>query len=842
MKLRHFLLLAGSLSAFTGSAMAGWTYFSSLPSSAGHNQSYYVEASADSAYGYGMDLTIWKNGAYFASNSTSYESVSAWEWTSDSGPQTVEYHAEGWDHYDYTSSHTYASVSISGPANSPPTATIEVDGYGSGATIERPYGGSVNVTVRYKATDPDGNLSGIRPQVWEPSGYLNNNGGNFVGQSGGSGEVAWTVTLNQNGDWYFWTDAQDSVIAPDYVNSGPWGSGFRLNVIEAPPPNYPPVASVWANTSTLYTGETAQIYVRGQDSNGNARYFNLDQVSPLNCFYGPGDSFVSSQQPNNGWWDLGSDSGDYTRTVNMTFDKPGTYHWRGAAHDSAGSGWQYSPTNHVITVPNRDPSVSIQILNASQQVIGLDGNGRALVPVNSQFYIRVNGSDPDGRLLRLYSRINNPAGSGYAYEQRDVAGGSASWTFGPYNPGATTGVWDVWGHSEDLDNTGYQWQGGGWWGSQSPDIEVHKLSQTITFNQPPAQIYGDQYTLSATASSELGVSYTLVSGPATLSFGTLTFTGVGSVVVRASQGGDATYYAAPDVERTITVNPRPTTFSLSATTFTYNGSPQGPSVVPNPSGATFTTGGTLSATNAGGYTSTATATGNFAGSNTNLAWAIAKADQTITFNQPPAQTYGTPYSLVASAPGGSVAFSHVSGPATVSGNVVTFTGASPVTVRAAQAGNGNYNAAANVDRTITVNKAIPTINFPSREVGTQTPATYTVEATALSATLSGPAGADVPTGSITYTFAPDTPNGTPNTAVTTSTVLTVNLQYKIRASYSGDAKYIPAVKDATWTVTDDLDHDDIPGYIETQLGTDPNDPNSPNDTSNQTGLNVHRAN
>ena len=66
----------------------------------------------------------------------------------------------------------------------------------------------------------------------------------------------------------------------------------------------------------------------------------------------------------------------------------------------------------------------------------------------------------------------------------------------------------------------------------------------------------------------------------------------------------------------------PVTFSLSATSFTFNGAAQGPTVVASPSGATFTTGGTLSATAVGTYTATATANGNYSGSNPSLTWDI----------------------------------------------------------------------------------------------------------------------------------------------------------------------------------------------------------------------------
>ncbi|MBS0659772.1 MAG: hypothetical protein JSR82_16145 [Verrucomicrobia bacterium] len=79
-------------------------------------------------------------------------------------------------------------------------------------------------------------------------------------------------------------------------------------------------------------------------------------------------------------------------------------------------------------------------------------------------------------------------------------------------------------------------------------------SQTITFTNPGTRTFGDDpFVLSATASSNLPVSFSVVSGPATLSGNTLTLTGTGTVVVRASQAGNATYAAAPDVDQAFTV-------------------------------------------------------------------------------------------------------------------------------------------------------------------------------------------------------------------------------------------------------------------------------------------------
>jgi hypothetical protein len=84
------------------------------------------------------------------------------------------------------------------------------------------------------------------------------------------------------------------------------------------------------------------------------------------------------------------------------------------------------------------------------------------------------------------------------------------------------------------------------------------IAQTITFPAIASQTFGTPpITLSATASSGLPVSFTVVSGPATLNGSVLSFTGSGQVTVSASQAGNATYSAAPTVPQSFTVNPAP---------------------------------------------------------------------------------------------------------------------------------------------------------------------------------------------------------------------------------------------------------------------------------------------
>ena len=80
--------------------------------------------------------------------------------------------------------------------------------------------------------------------------------------------------------------------------------------------------------------------------------------------------------------------------------------------------------------------------------------------------------------------------------------------------------------------------------------------QTITFPNPGTQTYGvAPITLTATASSGLPVTYTVISGPAQVNGNILTISGAGSVTVEADQSGNSQWLAAQPVDDTFTVNP-----------------------------------------------------------------------------------------------------------------------------------------------------------------------------------------------------------------------------------------------------------------------------------------------
>ena len=91
--------------------------------------------------------------------------------------------------------------------------------------------------------------------------------------------------------------------------------------------------------------------------------------------------------------------------------------------------------------------------------------------------------------------------------------------------------------------------------TQTVSLTVNQAAQTITFNPPASVAYGSAAIALAATGGGSGnpVTFTLVSGPATLTGSTLTFTGIGTVVVDANQAGNANYLAAAQVAKSINV-------------------------------------------------------------------------------------------------------------------------------------------------------------------------------------------------------------------------------------------------------------------------------------------------
>jgi hypothetical protein len=255
-------------------------------------------------------------------------------------------------------------------------------------------------------------------------------------------------------------------------------------------------------------------------------------------------------------------------------------------------------------------------------------------------------------------------------------------------------------------------------------------NQTITFPTIADHTFGDPViTLDAAASSGLPVVFSVVSGPATLtSSNVLTLNGAGTVTVKADQFGGSGFNPATPVDITFNVAranqsisfapiPNHTAgdppFALTATT--SSGLPVYFNVIAGP--AVLDTNNNLTLLGAGSVNVLAWQPGN---SNYNAAASVQQTfnvsliPQSITFGAMTQQKYGdAPFSIYASASSGlPVSLSVVSGPAQLTGNILTLTGSGTVTVRATQSGNNIYAAASNVAQSLTVLPPSNTVGSP----------------------------------------------------------------------------------------------------------------------------------
>src|SRR5213078_4811663 len=255
-----------------------------------------------------------------------------------------------------------------------------------------------------------------------------------------------------------------------------------------------------------------------------------------------------------------------------------------------------------------------------------------------------------------------------------------------------------------------------------------KANQTITFGALANKTFGDpDFPVSATASSGLPVSFN-ASGQCTVtspSPGTVHITGAGSCTITASQAGNAAYNPAPDVPQSFSIAKANQTITFAAIPNKTFGDPDfmvnptassGLPVSLSASGnCTVTTPapGTVHITGAGSCTITAAQAGNAnfnAATNVSQSFNIGKADQFITLDAIPNQTFGNPdFNVYAAASSGLIVNLVAIGNCTVSGSTIHPTGAGSCTITASQGGNDNYNAAPDLHRTFSIAKANQTI-------------------------------------------------------------------------------------------------------------------------------------
>ncbi len=250
----------------------------------------------------------------------------------------------------------------------------------------------------------------------------------------------------------------------------------------------------------------------------------------------------------------------------------------------------------------------------------------------------------------------------------------------------------------------------------SYSLVINPASQTITLGTLPTPTYGGaNFTLSGTATSGGAVTFASTSALAT---GSNPFSpaGAGNATFTASVGS-TTNYASATSNFSVTISPATLTLTANSTSrafdqpnptfgYTLTGFVNGdPSSVVSGSPVILSFAMPLSPVSGSPYTigiiqSTLSAA-NYIFSPVPGSLTINKAAQTITFYPLPTLSNGNSFPLTARASSGLVVTYGVSGPASITNNVLSITGSGLVTVTASQIGGTNYNAATPVIRSFT---------------------------------------------------------------------------------------------------------------------------------------------
>ncbi|TVK92484.1 hypothetical protein AYJ01_15530 [Shewanella algae] len=545
---------------------------------------------------------------------------------------------------------------------------------------------------------------------------------NSVSQSGGSNAVVGTLTTTD-------ADVGDSFSYALIAGSGDTNNGsFNLSG-----------DSLRANNASTLVGGSYSIRVQTTDS-GNATFekaFSItvvDDLAPevtgMTIDGSPADTATSisytvsfNELANN----ISTDDFNLTNT--------------GSAAGNIASVSASSGTSVTVTINNISGNGSLRLdLKAATNISDAQANSGPAAYTSGDVHTVAVPTVPGAPIIGTASALDGQAVVNFSAPASD--GGSAITSYQvTSSPGGITasGANSPIGVAGLTNGTSYTFtvQAINAVGTSSPSAPsnsvVPKANQTISFNNPGAQDFGTTPTLTATASSGLTpVFSSSTTGVCTISAsGTLTFVTTGNCSIDADQPGDGSYNAAPTVTQSFTVNAvvpgAPTsvnavasdasaTVSFSAPASTGGAAISGYTVTSSPGGITASGAGsplTVSGLSNGTDYSFTVSANNTAGtgpasspSNT----VTPKANQTISFSNPGAQSFGTTPTLTATASSGltPVFSSSTTGVCTITASgTLTFVTTGNCSIDADQPGDSSYNAAPTVTQGFTVNAVVP---------------------------------------------------------------------------------------------------------------------------------------
>jgi plastocyanin len=401
-------------------------------------------------------------------------------------------------------------------------------------------------------------------------------------------------------------------------------------------------------------------------------------ISPTasTIYAGSGVAFSATGGANGYVWGGSASGGGSSQTV--TFYSPGSF--TVTVYSPAGNGYAQSNTAIAsITVAAR-PSATLSATPSTLNV----GQSSAIHAAYS------TDSAHGDNLTNTVVNVVSPQGvesnfSGYG-------GNPINGTFIP----SATGIYTFKAYATTTLSSG-------WTVYATASVTVLSATQSVSISPPNATVTaGGQVSFVASG----GLNGYIWGGSASGNGNsqTVTFPYVGSYSVSVYSPSGNGYNQSNVAASTVTVNSISTNFSGSPISFTYNGGTQGPVLSSSPAGVPYNLSGTATAINAGGYSFTATATGQYSGSNV-INWSILQAGQPAVSISPASATVSAGQNVTFTASGGSGSGAYVwGGAATGTGSVtsVTFMNPGNFTVTAYKSADQNFLQSSPASATVTV--------------------------------------------------------------------------------------------------------------------------------------------
>jgi Putative Ig domain len=349
-----------------------------------------------------------------------------------------------------------------------------------------------------------------------------------------SGNGAYTtspgLTANAAGTWYWaasYGGDHNNVPVSSSCSSEPVTVGTATPGLSTTPGSGGAVGSAVLNDSATLSG--------GLDPTGTVT-FDLYAPSQSNC---TGTADYTDTVTVSG-------DGDYSTSNAAAADSVGVWNWTASySGDSNNSSASSSCGSESVTVTGSGPTLSTTpsaggtydsaVLNDSATLSG--------------------GSSPTGSIIfDLYSPSQSNCTGTPAYTDSVPVSGNGTYSTNNTSPANAAGTWN-WtaSYGGDSNNSGASSSCG------SESVTVTKATQSITFTSTApsnAQVGGPTYTVTATASSGLTVSFSIDSSATSvcsISGSTVSFKAAGTCKIDANQAGNSDYQAASEASQSFSV-------------------------------------------------------------------------------------------------------------------------------------------------------------------------------------------------------------------------------------------------------------------------------------------------